>query len=189
MSETRYLISETAKLTETDPHVLRYWEEELKLPIGRNQMGHRFYTGQDIHVFMEIKELKKQGLSLKAIRERVPVLYEEEAPKPPPAPPAEVLASPSGDVSGDEEALPLEIPDDAASKSGETEEVREPSGDGEKLERFWQIMDRLIDQVIQSEHQEARCRRLDEAIRRRQQSRKQVAAALEKDRRGGKKKK
>ena len=31
MKETRYLISETAKLGSVEPHVLRYWEEELGL--------------------------------------------------------------------------------------------------------------------------------------------------------------
>ena len=31
--EERYLISETAKLVGVESHVLRYWEEELKLPI------------------------------------------------------------------------------------------------------------------------------------------------------------
>ena len=33
MKETRYLISETAKLVQVEPHVLRYWEEELGLSI------------------------------------------------------------------------------------------------------------------------------------------------------------
>ena len=41
MKETRYLISETAKLVQVEPHVLRYWEEELGLSIKRNEMGHR----------------------------------------------------------------------------------------------------------------------------------------------------
>ena len=39
MKETRYLISETAKLVQVEPHVLRYWEEELGLSIKRNEMG------------------------------------------------------------------------------------------------------------------------------------------------------
>lgn len=68
MNETRYLISETAKITQVEPHVLRYWEEELGLAIGRNEMGHRYYTEKDIHIFMTIKELKKKGLQLRAIR-------------------------------------------------------------------------------------------------------------------------
>ena len=29
MAETRYMISDVAKLVEVENHVLRYWEEEL----------------------------------------------------------------------------------------------------------------------------------------------------------------
>ena len=42
--EERYLISETAKLVGVESHVLRYWEEELKLPIRRNELGHRYLS-------------------------------------------------------------------------------------------------------------------------------------------------
>lgn len=74
MGETGYLISEAAKQTGVESHVLRYWEEELKLPIARNEMGHRYYTKQDIQIFLTIKELKKRGFQLKMIRELVPRL-------------------------------------------------------------------------------------------------------------------
>ena len=65
---TTYYISEAAKLVQVETHVLRYWEEELQLPIKRNEMGHRYYTDQDIRQLQEIKLLKEQGLQLKAIR-------------------------------------------------------------------------------------------------------------------------
>ena len=38
MNETRFLISEAARTAEVETHVLRYWEEELDLPIARNEM-------------------------------------------------------------------------------------------------------------------------------------------------------
>lgn len=66
--EKIYLISDASKKVQVESHVLRYWEEELKLPIKRNEMGHRYYTEEDIKEFMEIKHLKEQGLQLKAIR-------------------------------------------------------------------------------------------------------------------------
>jgi len=66
--ETRYLISDAAKKVQVESHVLRYWEEELKLPIKRNELGHRYYTEDDIIRFKEVKSLKEQGLQLKAIR-------------------------------------------------------------------------------------------------------------------------
>ena len=36
-----YLISEAAKKVDVETHVLRYWEEELELPIKRNELWHR----------------------------------------------------------------------------------------------------------------------------------------------------
>lgn len=65
-------------MVHVETHVLRYWEEELQLPIKRNEMGHRYYTEQDISRLREIKVLKEQGLQLKAIR-TVLVKEEEEA--------------------------------------------------------------------------------------------------------------
>ncbi len=68
MNDTIYYISEASKKVEVEPHVLRYWEDELKLSIERNEMGHRCYTGKDIETLRRIKQLKEQGLQLKAIR-------------------------------------------------------------------------------------------------------------------------
>lgn len=66
--EKTYYISDASKKVQVESHVLRYWEDELKLPVKRNEMGHRYYTAQDIKTFQEIKQLKEQGLQLKAIR-------------------------------------------------------------------------------------------------------------------------
>lgn len=68
MNQETLLISEAAKQVQVETHVLRYWEEELQLPIKRNEMGHRYYTMEDVKQFREIKLLKEQGLQLKAIR-------------------------------------------------------------------------------------------------------------------------
>lgn len=65
---TIYYISEAAKKVQVEAHVLRYWEDELKLKIKRNEMGHRCYSGRDIEQLRQIKLLKEQGLQLKAIR-------------------------------------------------------------------------------------------------------------------------
>ncbi len=66
--EKTYLISDASRKVEVESHVLRYWEDELKLPVKRNELGHRYYTEEDITEFQEIKKLKEQGLQLKAIR-------------------------------------------------------------------------------------------------------------------------
>lgn len=68
MSEIRYMISDASKQIDVEPHVLRYWEEELCLEIPRNEMGHRYYRDQDIKLIKTIKALKEQGFQLKAIK-------------------------------------------------------------------------------------------------------------------------
>lgn len=68
MDKKRYMISDAATLVNVEAHVLRYWEEELELAIPRNEMGHRYYTKENIEQFMKIKELKEQGYQLKAIK-------------------------------------------------------------------------------------------------------------------------
>lgn len=65
---TIFLISDAAKQVAVEAHVLRYWEEELELPIKRNELGHRYYTEEDVKRFQKIKEMKERGLQLKAIR-------------------------------------------------------------------------------------------------------------------------
>lgn len=68
MEKVRYMISDAADMVHVETHVLRYWEEELELTIPRNEMGHRYYTRENIKEFQRIKDLKDQGYQLKAIR-------------------------------------------------------------------------------------------------------------------------
>ena len=68
MDKLRYMISDAANLVNVEAHVLRYREEELELNIPRNEMGHRYYTKENIQQFLKIKELKEQGYQLKAIK-------------------------------------------------------------------------------------------------------------------------
>lgn len=68
MEKTRYMISDASNIVNVEAHVLRYWEEELDLNVPRNEMGHRYYTKENIQQFMKIKELKEKGYQLKAIK-------------------------------------------------------------------------------------------------------------------------
>ncbi len=68
MEKVRYMISDAARILALEQHVLRYWEDELQLDIPRNEMGHRYYTDENIKELMRIKELRSQGYQLKAIR-------------------------------------------------------------------------------------------------------------------------
>ena len=78
MEETRYLISDAAAKVAVEAHVLRYWEEELELAISRTELGHRYYTEEDIRTFQNIKELKERGFQLKAIKVLLPELKKRE---------------------------------------------------------------------------------------------------------------
>lgn len=74
MGARRYMISDASKHVNVESHVLRYWEEELGLSISRNELGHRYYTEEDIKLFKNIRTLKEQGFQLKAIKMIIPEL-------------------------------------------------------------------------------------------------------------------
>lgn len=67
-AQETYTIKDAAKKIQVETHVLRYWEEELKLPISRNELGHRLYTQKDVELLEHVRDWKQQGLQLKAIR-------------------------------------------------------------------------------------------------------------------------
>lgn len=74
MGEVRFIISEAAKQVHVESHVLRYWEEELDLEIGRTEMGHRYYTEDDIQLFHCIRKLKNEGVLLRDLKALIPQL-------------------------------------------------------------------------------------------------------------------
>lgn len=80
MDSKRYMISDAAKMVDVESHVLRYWEDELELPIERNEMGHRCYTEDNIQMFHHIKDLKEQGFQLKAIKVLIPEMEQGNVP-------------------------------------------------------------------------------------------------------------
>ena len=104
MEKVRYMISDAAAMAGVETHVLRYWEEELDLTIPRNEMGHRYYTRENILEFQKIKELKEQGYQLKAIRmiihsqdvEKAQALYRPNAGTPDGHSANDLLKMPSG---------------------------------------------------------------------------------------------
>lgn len=77
VEEKQYKISEMTKKVQVEAHVLRYWEEELQLPIKRNSLGHRYYTEEDVERFLQIKQLKERGIQLKGIRSMLDLPVEE----------------------------------------------------------------------------------------------------------------
>ena len=74
MGEKRYMISDAAKKVDVEPHVLRYWEDEIGIEIPRNEMGHRYYRKEDIILLRSVRDLKEKGFQLKAIKLLLPDL-------------------------------------------------------------------------------------------------------------------
>lgn len=72
MGDIHYMISEAAKVVGVESHVLRYWEEELGLTIGRTETGYRYYTEEDIQLFHCIRKLKDEGVLLKELKLLIP---------------------------------------------------------------------------------------------------------------------
>lgn len=77
MKNKFYSIKEVATILDIEAYVLRYYEKELDLDIPRNTQGHRIYTATEIEVLQQVKELREQGLELKAIRNILHTLDEE----------------------------------------------------------------------------------------------------------------
>jgi DNA-binding transcriptional MerR regulator len=165
--DKHYTVSQATEMTGVKAYVLRYWEDEMELRIGRNEMGHRYYTAYDIQLFLNIKELKNRGLQLRAIKELIPKIAQTA----PGSTKSKVKLLGDSESAG-EKAVLLE------EEKQETTFVREENN---KILEFQEILERLITQELQLQNEEEeRCRSLDAAIRRQQLARKEAAAASEK---------
>ena len=192
MDNVRYMISDAANLVNVESHVLRYWEDELDLDIPRNEMGHRYYTEENIKEFFRIKEWKEQGYQLKAIR----MLVQEERMK---------------KMAGSNNSSNTQLATSSSNENGSAlmmkEEVHKdqvadnPARNTVKLEQFqnmmtnivrnaleennqalgrevgYQVEDKVIKEMnylmrVQDEAEEERFRKLDAAIRTRRKGRK-----------------
>ena len=98
MGEVRFMISEAAKQVHVEAHVLRYWEDELDLKIGRTEMGHRYYTEDDIQLFRCIQRLKDEGVMLKDLK---PMIHELTIAKEKLTEPKEAAKLPANVTSAD----------------------------------------------------------------------------------------
>ena len=161
--ETRYTVRQAAEMTGIKAYVMRYWEDELDLHIQRNELGHRYYTGSDIQLFMNIRELKKRGLQLRAIRDLIPQMMHTAV-----------------DIEEDNvRLLEGESEESSAQDSLYIQEKEEKQMENPKILEFQAILERLITQEIRSKNEdEERFRSLDLAIRKRQMARREIAAAL-----------
>ncbi len=180
MSETRYMISDAARQVGVETHVLRNWEEELDIPIGRTELGHRYYTEKTISLFKQVKELREKGFQLKAIRLLVPEIQKKEA--------AQAAKDPKEEMPGfdEQEILPVSVDLD---KLGKFETIVGAVVKQALQENNVELENRISDTVvkemellmqIREEKEEERYRKLDETIRLYQKNRQMVAATREK---------
>ena len=159
MGDVHYMISEASKQVNVEPHALRYWEDELSLTIGRTEMGHRYYTKDDIQLFRCIKELKEQGMVLKDLKELIPDMLEAKQ---------ELRKRREKELLQETEAIP----------EGELETLlRKALAENNQVltEKLLKGMDMLLQ--IQEQQEEERYRKLDFAIRQQQTMRKNTATS------------
>lgn len=196
MGEVRFMISEAAKQVDVESHVLRYWEEELGLTIGRTEMGHRYYTNDDIQLFRCIKKLKDEGMLLRELKPLIPELKEtrqkmksggEPAPDHSKAPatvsipaarsvPAAQSASESGDVMiplKNVEQMRALVGDVFREALSENNDVLKKDISSTVTADVMHEMDFLLQ--AKERQQEEHFRRLDSLIRQQQTARKESA--------------
>lgn len=180
--EQTLFISDAAKKVHVEAHVLRYWEEELELPIKRNELGHRYYTEEDVKRFQEIRELKERGLQLKAIRlilknGKLDRLSDGENTQAEKAAEAAKIAEKANSAAKAVEKMTgemqhgkktVEVLKTAEKVTGEVEPIKTTSVVGEesreeKAARLQWLLKQLFKEVLQ-ENNEAMCREVRESI-------------------------
>lgn len=178
--EPKYTVRQAEEMTGVKSYVLRYWEDELDLRIGRNELGHRYYTRYDIQLFRNIRELKKRGLQLRAIKELIPQI-------------SRTAPGSSGSkiklLESEEAVLDKDVVSDIEDSVTDAGAVPFVWVENEKILEFQSILERLITQEMQAKNEdEERYRSLDLAIRQQQMARREAAAAAadKKGRRRGK---
>lgn len=131
------LISDACKQLNMEAHVLRYWEEELGLPIMRNEQGYRCYTNAQLLMFQRIKILRDANFQLKAIKLVVPrlsLLDDDEF---------YYLVKLSDEMNRRASELPDTIPAILPVSAEQTELARKL-----RMEEFEDVMNRILDRAL-----------------------------------------
>ena len=192
MEKVRYLISDAANIVQVESHVLRYWEEELELTVPRNELGHRYYTQENIQEFLRIKELKERGYQLKAIR--LILQDEKERKEENMMEPAIRIEKVDGREIGEEVLRRAMAKNEVIHVTQKTSQLAEDAQREKRMEQFQSMMTEIVRKAIndnnqdlseevsvqvgehvikemnylmrtQEEQEEERFRKLDEAIR------------------------
>ncbi len=195
LEQVRYMISDAANIVAVESHVLRYWEDELELTVPRNELGHRYYTQENVDQFLRIKQLKEEGYQLKAIKILLHQEMQDGSKQPQPAATEHIAAAGPDPVEKPATTVdaqhPARLPGEPQVRSVAEQTQMSPQ---ERMEQFQDLMTRIVrnamtennkdlsreigtdvgDRVLkemnylmrmQDEQEEERFKKLDEAIR------------------------
>ena len=168
----------------------------MNLTIGRTEMGHRYYTNDDIQLFRCIKKLKDEGMLLRDLKPLIPELK------------ATRLKLKTGDEKPSEKAAPVSAPAasadstaSAVSAASESGEVMIPLSKAEQVQALFgevvrnaltdnnEVLKKDISSTVTTDvmheidfllqakerQQEEHFRRLDSLIRQQQANRREIA--------------
>jgi len=79
--KTYFKIGEVARLTDLEPHVLRYWETEFRqICPEKSRSGHRLYRREHIERILEVKDLLyRQKFTIAGARRRLLHRHDKDA--------------------------------------------------------------------------------------------------------------
>lgn len=169
MSEIRYMISDAARQAGVEAHVLRSWEEELDIKVGRTELGHRYYTDKTIYIMKKVKELRDKGFQLKAIKVLIPEIQKK-------AEEITEIAEEKNAVMKDtatktEKAEHTEKTDSDANLKDSTQEVPKPQtilpfvDSLDNLEKFQDIVGDIMKRALQENNVELENRIADSVLK------------------------
>ena len=80
-NKTYFKIGEVARLTELEPHVLRYWETEFKqIRPEKSTSGQRLYRREHVERIIEVKDLLyRQKFTIAGARRRLLHRHDQDA--------------------------------------------------------------------------------------------------------------
>lgn len=159
--EKRYSISDASRQVEVENHVLRYWEEELLLPIERNTKGHRFYKESDIQTLKTIKDLKEQGFQLKAIKLLMPDIDRVRTMNPQEI--YQLREELNQQVLREEEVQDKNVVPIKPSQSAKRTQMPVKKNSEEKMKQFENMLMRMVSRVVSESEPETE-KRIYEAV-------------------------
>lgn len=64
----RYTITELSQSLSITDHALRYYEKEFNMHVPKDKRGRRYYTPDLANIMYQIKNMRDEGLEIKAIK-------------------------------------------------------------------------------------------------------------------------